>query len=57
MFEGSLIRVFRRLAELLRQMISAFQVIGNSELQKKFEKALELLERPNTVIFCSSLYL
>ncbi|KAF9036911.1 antiviral helicase [Hymenopellis radicata] len=57
MFEGSLIRVFRRLAELLRQMISASQVIGNSELQKIFEKALELLERPNTVIFCSSLYL
>ncbi|KIY70037.1 antiviral helicase [Cylindrobasidium torrendii FP15055 ss-10] len=56
-FEGSLIRVFRRLGELLRQMAMAAKVIGNGELEKKFEKASEMLERPNTVIFCSSLYL
>ncbi|KAF8919476.1 antiviral helicase [Mucidula mucida] len=56
-FEGSVIRVFRRLGELLRQMAQAAKVIGNAELQAKFEKASELLERPNTVIFCSSLYL
>uniref|UniRef100_A0A8H7XX10 Antiviral helicase n=1 Tax=Psilocybe cubensis TaxID=181762 RepID=A0A8H7XX10_PSICU len=56
-FEGSLIRVFRRLGELLRQMAQAAKVIGNSELKEKFEKASELLERPNSVIFCSSLYL
>ena len=57
LFEGSLIRVFRRLGELLRQMAQAAQVIGNTELKEKFEKALEMLERPNSVIFCSSLYL
>jgi DSHCT (NUC185) domain len=57
LFEGSLIRVFRRLGELLRQMAQAANVIGNSELKEKFEKALEMLERPNSVIFCSSLYL
>ena len=57
LFEGSLIRVFRRLGELLRQMAMAAQVIGNTELKEKFEKALEMLERPNSVIFCSSLYL
>ncbi|KAF6760384.1 rRNA-processing arch domain-containing protein [Ephemerocybe angulata] len=57
LFEGSLIRVFRRLGELLRQMAQAAKVIGNAELKERFEKALEMLERPNSVIFCSSLYL
>lgn len=56
-FEGSLIRVFRRLQELIRQMAQAAKVIGNGELEEKFEKASEMLERPNSVIFCSSLYL
>lgn len=56
-FEGNLIRVFRRLGELLRQMTQAAKVIGNSDLQEKFQKASEMLERPNSVIFCSSLYL
>jgi len=56
-FEGSLIRVFRRLQELIRQMAQAAKAIGNVELQQKFEKASEMLERPNSVIFASSLYL
>jgi len=56
-FEGSLIRVFRRLGELLRQMTQAAKVIGNNELEEKFKKSSEMLERPNSVIFCSSLYL
>ncbi|KZT37319.1 antiviral helicase [Sistotremastrum suecicum HHB10207 ss-3] len=56
-FEGSLIRVFRRLQELLRQMTKAASVIGNAELEQKFTKSLEMLDRPNSVIFCSSLYL
>ncbi|PCH38886.1 antiviral helicase [Wolfiporia cocos MD-104 SS10] len=56
-FEGNLIRVFRRLQELIRQMSQAAKVIGNNELQEKFEKASEMLARPNSVIFCSSLYL
>ncbi|KZW01328.1 antiviral helicase [Exidia glandulosa HHB12029] len=56
-FEGSLIRVFRRLQELLRQMTAAARAIGNDELENKFKKASEMLERPNSVIFCSSLYL
>ena len=38
-------------------MVSAAKVIGNAELQEKFEKASEMLERPNSVIFASSLYL
>jgi len=56
-FEGSLIRVFRRLQELIRQMTAAAKVIGNNELEEKFKKSSEMLERPNSVIFCSSLYL
>ncbi|KIY47752.1 antiviral helicase [Fistulina hepatica ATCC 64428] len=56
-FEGSVIRVFRRLGELVRQMASAAKVIGNQELVDKFDKCTEMLERPNSVIFCSSLYL
>ncbi|KAL0958925.1 hypothetical protein HGRIS_014241 [Hohenbuehelia grisea] len=56
-FEGSLIRVFRRLGELIREMAQAAKVIGNNELKEKFEKSSEMLERPNSVIFCSSLYL
>ncbi|KAI0055953.1 antiviral helicase [Artomyces pyxidatus] len=56
-FEGSLIRVFRRLQELIRQMSAAAKVIGNIELEQKFDKASEMLERPNSVIFASSLYL
>ena len=56
-FEGSLIRVFRRLQELIRQMSQAAKVIGNTELQEKFDRASEMLGRPNSVIFCSSLYL
>ncbi|KAL7424483.1 ATP-dependent RNA helicase mtr4 [Cryptotrichosporon argae] len=56
-FEGSIIRCFRRLQELLRQMGQAAHAIGNTELEDKFAKALELLERPNTVVFNPSLYL
>ncbi|ORY25352.1 rRNA-processing arch domain-domain-containing protein [Naematelia encephala] len=56
-FEGSIIRCFRRLQELLRQMGQAAHVIGNTELEEKFAQSLELLERPNTVVFNPSLYL
>ncbi|KAG9084197.1 ATP-dependent RNA helicase mtr4, partial [Ceratobasidium sp. 392] len=47
-FEGSLIRVFRRLQELIRQMTQAAHAIGNTELEEKFTKASEMLERQNS---------
>ncbi len=50
-FEGSIIRVFRRLQELIRQMAMAAKAIGNTELEEKFQESLKLLERPNTVVF------
>ncbi|TYJ58170.1 hypothetical protein B9479_000994 [Cryptococcus floricola] len=56
-FEGSIIRCFRRLQELIRQMGAAAHAIGNTELEKKFGESMDLLERPNTVVFNPSLYL
>lgn len=50
-FEGSLIRCFRRLQELVRQMTMAAKAIGNTELEEKFTKSLEVLERPLSVVF------
>ena len=54
-YEGSLIRLFRRLEELVRQMALAAKVMGSDELGQKFEHALKLLVRD--VIACQSLYL
>jgi superfamily II RNA helicase len=46
-YEGSLIRVFRRLEELLRQMAQASKVMGSEELEKKFEESLAKVKRGN----------
>lgn len=54
-FEGSLIRIFRRLEELLRQMAVAAKTIGNDELAGKMDKALELIKRD--LVSAASLYL
>eukprot|EP01048_Picozoa_sp_COSAG05_P030180 COSAG05_NODE_10343_length_570_cov_1.197452_1_plen_65_part_00 len=37
-FEGSIIRAMRRLEELLRQLCSAANSIGNEELEAKFNE-------------------
>lgn len=50
-FEGSIIRAFRRLQELLRQMMQAAKAIGNTELETKFTGSLEKLERQGSIIF------
>ena len=44
-YEGSLIRVFRRLEELLKEMVAAARSIGNAELESKFAegKAWQLI--------------
>jgi len=54
-FEGSIIRVMRRLEELLRQMILAAKAIGNNELEKKFSEASTAIKRD--IVFAASLYL
>jgi ATP-dependent RNA helicase DOB1 len=54
-YEGSLIRLFRRLEELLRQMAQGAKVMGNSDLEEKFQGALSKVKRD--VVAAGSLYL
>jgi ATP-dependent RNA helicase DOB1 len=54
-YEGSLIRVFRRLEESLRQMAEASKVMGSEELERKFEEALTKVKRD--MVAAQSLYL
>ena len=54
-YEGSLIRLFRRLEELLRQIAQAAKVMGSEELEAKFTQALEMIRRD--LVAAQSLYL
>ncbi|KAJ2857986.1 ATP-dependent RNA helicase mtr4 [Coemansia erecta] len=54
-FEGSLIRAFRRLEEVLRQMCAAAKAIGNVDLENKFADGIVKIKRD--IIFAASLYL
>ncbi|OIR58730.1 MAG: ATP-dependent RNA helicase, TRAMP complex subunit Mtr4 [Amphiamblys sp. WSBS2006] len=54
-FEGSIIRTFKRLEELLRELEKAMASIGNTDLQSKFAGAIEKIKRD--IIFSNSLYL
>ena len=54
-YEGSLIRLFRRLEELLRQIAQAAKVMGSVELEQKFEEALKKVRRD--IVAAQSLYL
>lgn len=54
-FEGSLIRLFRRLEELLRQLGEAAKQMGNEELTKKFDESLAKIRRD--IVAAQSLYL
>ena len=53
-YEGSLIRLFRRLEELLRQMAQAGKVMGSDELALKFEESLTKIRRD--IVAAQSLY-
>jgi len=54
-FEGTIIRVMRRLEELLRQMAAAAAAVGNDELHSRFNDCIKLLKRD--IVFAASLYL
>ena len=54
-YEGSLIRLFRRLEELLRQIAQAAKVMGSSDLEQKFEESLKKVRRD--IVAAQSLYL
>jgi ATP-dependent RNA helicase DOB1 len=54
-YEGSLIRLFRRLEELLRQMGEAAQVMGSQDLVEKFQESLNKIKRD--IVSFNSLYM
>lgn len=54
-FEGSIIRVARRLDELMQQLARAARVIGDEGLAQRFEESDETLRRG--IMFSASLYL
>lgn len=54
-YEGSLVRAFKRLEELLTQISEAAKAIGNYELDKKMTQGIEKIHRG--IIFSASLYL
>ena len=53
-YEGSIIRLFRRLEELLRQMAQAAKVMSSDDLEKKFEESLTKVRRD--IVAAQSLY-
>ena len=55
LYEGSLIRMMRRLEELLKELSKAAKAIGNSELESRFAEAVTKLHKD--VVFAASLYL
>jgi len=54
-FEGSIIRMFKRLEELLRQLCDAAQVIGNQDLVNIFSQGIFAIKKD--IVFANSLYL
>lgn len=55
LYEGSVVRVIRRLEELIRELATAAKTIGNEELEKKLNEGRGRLKRG--IIFAASLYL
>jgi ATP-dependent RNA helicase DOB1 len=54
-YEGSIIRCFRRLEEVLKELANAARVIENMDLHAKFNAASEKLKRG--IVFAASLYI
>lgn len=54
-FEGSVIRVIRRLDEMLRQLGAASGAMGDHTLKEKFEDCSKRIRRD--IAFTASLYL
>lgn len=55
LFEGSVVRAIRRMEEVMRQLVTACQVIGETELEAKFEECRTLIKRG--IVFVDSLFL
>ncbi|GAV52401.1 hypothetical protein ZYGR_0AG03920 [Zygosaccharomyces rouxii] len=54
-YEGSLIRMFKRLEELVKELIDVSNTIGNSALKEKMETVANLIHRD--IVSAGSLYL
>jgi ATP-dependent RNA helicase DOB1 len=54
-FEGSIIRTFKRLEELLKQLSNAARIIGNVELENMFTDGILSIKRD--IVFANSLYI
>ena len=54
-YEGSLIRMFKRLEELVKELIEVANTIGNAALKEKMEAVLKLIHRD--IVSAGSLYL
>lgn len=54
-YEGSLIRMFKRLEELVKELVDVANTIGNSALKEKMEAVLNLIHRD--IVSAGSLYL
>lgn len=54
-YEGNIIRIIRRLDELIKQVSECAQLIGNFKLKDSLDKASEKIRRG--IIFAASLYL
>eukprot|EP01006_Ploeotia_vitrea_P011915 TRINITY_DN31653_c0_g1_i1.p1 TRINITY_DN31653_c0_g1~~TRINITY_DN31653_c0_g1_i1.p1 ORF type:complete len:959 (-),score=119.94 TRINITY_DN31653_c0_g1_i1:119-2995(-) len=54
-FEGSIIRILRRLEEVLRQCTAASRALGDEKLVSKFQEAHRDIKRD--IVFSASLYL
>ena len=54
-FEGSIVRMIRRLEELAREVAASCAALGSESLQKKFETGIGNIKRD--IVFAASLYL
>ncbi|EDO17207.1 hypothetical protein Kpol_1035p20 [Vanderwaltozyma polyspora DSM 70294] len=54
-YEGSLIRMFKRLEELVKELVDVSNTIGNTALKEKMEAILKLIHRD--IVSAGSLYL
>ncbi|CCF55524.1 hypothetical protein KAFR_0A00860 [Kazachstania africana CBS 2517] len=54
-YEGSLIRMFKRLEELVKELIDVANTIGNAALKEKMENVVKLIHRD--IVSAGSLYL
>ena len=54
-YEGTIIRCFRRLDELVKELVDAAKVIGNTQIVQKLEEVGKNMRRD--IVFAASLYL